>query len=69
MLVAVKVVSIRNKDRFKEEEIGLVTLPLEDVINSEPQYFRCRDTNKVGAYPRLLPACLYACLSVSCLIV
>ena len=40
-------VSLRSKDRFKEEEVGLVTLPLEDVVRAEPQYFRCRDTNKV----------------------
>lgn len=42
-----QVVSIRNKDRFKEEEVGLVTLPLQDVVKADPQYFRCRDTNKV----------------------
>ncbi|CAM9253561.1 unnamed protein product, partial [Hapterophycus canaliculatus] len=40
------VVSLRSKDRFKEEEIGLVTIPLEDVVESRPQYFRCRDTAK-----------------------
>ena len=44
---ASQVVSLRNKDRFKEEEVGLVTLPLEDVVKADPQYFRCRDTNKV----------------------
>ncbi|CAM9355311.1 unnamed protein product [Ectocarpus fasciculatus] len=40
------VVSLRNKDRFKEEEVGVVTIPLQDVVESPPQYFRCRDTGK-----------------------
>ncbi|CAM9957971.1 unnamed protein product [Scytosiphon promiscuus] len=40
------VVSLRSKDRFKEEEIGLVTIPLLEVVESRPQYFRCRDTGK-----------------------
>lgn len=43
--------SLRNKDRFKEEEVGLVTLPLEDVVKADPKYFRCRDTNKVICLP------------------
>lgn len=42
-----QVVSLRNKDRFTETEVGLVTVPLQDVVESEPQYFRCRDTGKV----------------------
>lgn len=42
-----QVVSLRNKDRFKEQEMGVVTLPLQDVVKSDPQYFRCSDTSKV----------------------
>ena len=42
-----QVVSLRSKDRFQEQEVGLVTVPLQDVVESEPQYFRCRDTGKV----------------------
>lgn len=40
-------VSLRDKDRFTEKEVGLVHVPLQDVVESEPQYFRCRDTAKV----------------------
>lgn len=44
---SLQVVSLRSKDRFQEQEVGLVTIPLQDVVESEPQYFRCRDTGKV----------------------
>lgn len=45
-----QVVSLRNKDRFKEEEVGVVTVPLQDVVASDPQYFRCRSTGKVHSH-------------------
>ncbi|CAN0265667.1 unnamed protein product, partial [Discosporangium mesarthrocarpum] len=40
------VVSLISKDQFSEEELGAVALPLEELLSTSPQFFRCPNTNK-----------------------